>query len=199
MSVILYRAVPTLYATFRKPILADEEANLRALPRRQRAMVRKGIRHGLTAHIDVDLHRFYPLYANNVHRHGTPALPSRWFESLRREFRVDCEVMTVCDPAGHAVFSVLSFYFRDEAMPDYAGDSVTARDLAADDFKYWTLMRRACLDGRRVFDFGRSKVDTGPFAYKKTGALSPRRSTTDIACSGRTVCRSTTRRTRATP
>jgi FemAB-related protein (PEP-CTERM system-associated) len=162
-----------LYATFRKAILPEEEANLRAIPRRQRAMVRKGINSSLTFKVEDHLRHFYPLYANNVHRHGTPALPRRWFESLQRQFGVDCEVMTVCDPAGRPVSSVLSFYFRDEVMPYYAGDTLAARDLAANDFKYWTLMRRACLDGRRMFDFGRSKVDTGPFAYKKNWGFEP--------------------------
>jgi hypothetical protein len=38
-----------LYVTFRKPILPDEEANMLAIPRKQRAMVRKGIKNGLVA------------------------------------------------------------------------------------------------------------------------------------------------------
>ena len=38
-----------LYVTFRKAILADEEANMLAIPRKQRAMVRKGIKNGLTS------------------------------------------------------------------------------------------------------------------------------------------------------
>ena len=42
---------------------------------------------------------------------------------------------------------MLSFYFRDEVLPYYAGDDLAARDLAANDFKYWELMRRACARG----------------------------------------------------
>ena len=58
--------------TFRKAILPDVEANLLAIPRKQRAMVRKGIKHGLQSEIDVSVDRFFALYADNVHRHGTP-------------------------------------------------------------------------------------------------------------------------------
>ena len=71
-----------LYVTFRKPILADEEANMLAIPRKQRAMVRKGIKNGLRSDIDADVDRFFALYADNVHRHGTPALPKRYFQAL---------------------------------------------------------------------------------------------------------------------
>ena len=75
-----------LYVTFRKAILPDEEANMLAIPRKQRAMVRKGIKNGLQSAIDAGDDRFFRLYADNVHRHGTPALPRRYFAELQREF-----------------------------------------------------------------------------------------------------------------
>ena len=57
-----------------------------AIPRKHRAMVRKGAKHGLVSEIDADTQRFFALYADNVHRHGTPALPRRYFEALLAEF-----------------------------------------------------------------------------------------------------------------
>jgi FemAB-related protein (PEP-CTERM system-associated) len=165
--------VNDLYVTFRKSILPDEDANLQQIPRRQRAMIRKGIGNGLVARADADVHRFFALYADNVHRHGSPALPRRWFEALLREFGQDCRMMTVSSADGTPVSSVMSFYFRDEVLPYYAGDTFAARNLAANDFKYWELMRRACGEGVSMFDFGRSKVHTGAFAYKKNWGFEP--------------------------
>jgi FemAB-related protein (PEP-CTERM system-associated) len=162
-----------LYVTFRKEILPGVEANMLAIPRKQRAMVRKGIQRGLRSEIDASVDRFFALYADNVHRHGTPALPKRYFETLQRVFGRDAEVLTVLDPAGAPVSSVLTFYFRDEALPYYAGDAMAARELAANDFKYWELMRRACERGLRVFDYGRSKRDTGSFDFKKNWGFEP--------------------------
>ncbi|HMO46557.1 MAG TPA: FemAB family PEP-CTERM system-associated protein [Rubrivivax sp.] len=162
-----------LYVTFRKPILADEEANMLAIPRKQRAMVRKGIKNELRAELDAGVERFFALYADNVHRHGTPALPKRYFQALRDEFGGDCEVLTVSSPDGRPLSSVLSFYFRDEVLPYYAGDDLAARELAANDFKYWELMRRACARGIKVFDYGRSKHGTGPYAFKKNWGFEP--------------------------
>jgi len=162
-----------LYVTFRKPILPDEEANLNAIPRKQRAMVRKGIKNELKSELDAGVDRFFALYADNVHRHGTPALPRRYFEILRREFGADCDVLTVTAKDGRPLSSVLSFTFRNEVLPYYAGDDLAARDLAANDFKYWELMRRACARGLTLFDYGRSKQGTGPYAFKKNWGFEP--------------------------
>lgn len=156
-----------LYVTFRKPLLGNDEANMLAIPRKQRAMVRKGIANGLRADVDTNADRFFALFAGNVHRHGTPAMPKAWFEGLMAEFGAEAEVLTVVTADGIPVSSVLSFYFRDEVLPYYAGDAEAARDLAANDFKYWALMQRACSRGAKLFDYGRSKVGTGPYAFKK--------------------------------
>jgi FemAB-related protein (PEP-CTERM system-associated) len=162
-----------LYVTFRKAISGDDEANMQAIPRKQRAMVRKGIKNNLVSHIDANVDRFFDMFADNVHRHGTPAMPKRYFQALQSVFGPDCEVLTVTTAEGRPLSSVLSFYFRDEVLPYYAGDDEAARDLAANDFKYWELMRRAAARGTRLFDYGRSKQGTGPYAFKKNWGFEP--------------------------
>lgn len=162
-----------LYVTFRKEILPEVEANMLAIPRKQRAMVRKGTKNCLKSQVDRSSDRFFSLFADNVHRHGTPALPKRYFDTLLEVFGDDCEILTITSPEGKLLSSVLSFYFRDEVLPYYAGDDEAARDLAANDFKYWELMRRSCERGLRIFDYGRSKVGTGPYAFKKNWGFEP--------------------------
>ena len=161
-----------LYFTFRKAIDPDVEANMLAIPRKQRAMVRKGIKNALAAEIDANADRFFKLFADNVKRHGTPALPKRYFALLKDVFGADCEVLTVLHQ-GRVVSSVLTFYFRDEVLPYYAGDTEDARHLAANDFKYWELMRRGCERGYKLFDYGRSKRGTGQFDFKKNWGFEP--------------------------
>ncbi len=163
-----------LYVCFRKEIDPDVEANMLAIPRKQRAMVRKGIKNGLRSEIDANADRFFKLYADNVLRHGTPAMPKKYFEKLLQVFGRDCDVLTVVDTGGRPISSVLSFYFRDEILPYYAGDDVTARDLAGNDFKYWELMRRSCERGIRIFDYGRSKQGTGSYSFKKNWGFEPK-------------------------
>jgi FemAB-related protein (PEP-CTERM system-associated) len=156
-----------LYYTFRREILADEEQNMLAIPRKQRAMVRKGIKAGLRGEIDNGIERFFAAYSSSVHRLGTPVFGRRYFAALREVFGEDCEVLTITQADGALVSSVMNFYFRDEVLPYYGGGLPLARDVAGNDFMYWELMRRAALRGVKTFDFGRSKLGTGAFDFKK--------------------------------
>jgi FemAB-related protein (PEP-CTERM system-associated) len=161
-----------LYVTFRKAIDPDVERNLNGIPRKQRAMVRKGIKAGLKSEIDEDVERFFDAYSQSVHRLGTPVFSKRYFQVLREVFGPDCEMLTVTLESV-LVASVMSFYFRDEVLPYYGGGTERARDVAGNDFMYWELMRRACERGIRVFDYGRSKRGTGSFDFKKNWGFEP--------------------------
>jgi FemAB-related protein (PEP-CTERM system-associated) len=161
-----------LYVTFKKAIQPEVEANMNAIPRKQRAMVRKGIKAGLVGEIDADTTRFFQAYSASVHRLGTPVFSRKFFRLLKDEFGDDCEVLTITLD-GQVIASVMSFYFRDEVLPYYGGGTDAARAVAGNDFMYWDLMRRACERGLKVFDFGRSKRGTGSFDFKKNWGFEP--------------------------
>ncbi len=161
-----------LYVRFRKEIAADHEVNLKAIPRKQRAVVRKGIDAGLIAVSDAGTERFFALYSESVRNLGTPVLPARWFRLLKEVFGPDCDVLTI-EHEGRAVASVLSFWFRDTVLPYYGGGGDAARGVKANDFMYWALMCRAAERGVRIFDYGRSKVGTGSYSFKKNWGFEP--------------------------
>ncbi|MGH7119427.1 MAG: FemAB family XrtA/PEP-CTERM system-associated protein [Acetobacteraceae bacterium] len=162
----------TLYETFRKRLPATEEAVLQSIPRKQRAVVRKGITSGLRARVDREADRFFGLYAESVHNLGTPVFPRRYFRLLLDLFVESAEVLTVED-SGRAVSAVLCFRFRDEILPYYAGGGRDARGRGGHDFMYWEVMRRAVARGLDLFDFGRSKIGTGAHAFKKNWGFQP--------------------------
>jgi FemAB-related protein (PEP-CTERM system-associated) len=162
----------TLYATFRRPIDADPAANLKAIPRKQRAVIRQSLTRGLTVVADGGIERFFALYALSVRNLGTPVFAKRYFAALKREFGSDCEVLIAMHD-GAPVCAVMSFYFRDEVLPYYAGASPAARRLGAYDFIYWHILCEAAQRGLKIFDFGRSKLGTGAFAFKKNWGFAP--------------------------
>src|SRR5699024_1361891 len=161
-----------LYYTFRKAISGDAEDDLKQIPRKQRAVVRKGIKSDMESIIDTDLDRFYDVYAESVRNLGTPVFSKKYPRLLPEVLADDCEILTILH-GNEAVASVFSFYFRDEVLPYYGGGTHRARALKANDFMYWELMRRAGERGVRCFDFGRSKVDTGPYRFKKHWGFEP--------------------------
>jgi FemAB-related protein (PEP-CTERM system-associated) len=161
-----------LYVTFRKEISADDEENMNAIPRKQRAMVRKGIKCGLAGEIDNDVERFFTAYATSVHRLGTPVFPKSYFKVIKEVFKDDCEIRIIVRE-GQLVAGVMSFFFRDEVLPYYGGGMPAARECAGNDFMYWDLMQASSKRGCRIFDFGRSKLGTGAFDFKKNWGFSP--------------------------
>ncbi|RPI13891.1 MAG: FemAB family PEP-CTERM system-associated protein [Lysobacterales bacterium] len=161
-----------LYVTFRKSIDPEAEKNLTAIPRKQRAVVRKGIKEGCVAEIDADAGRHYAMYSESLRNLGTPVFSQRYLEVLQEVFGPDCEILTV-QHGGAPIASCLTFYFRDEVLPYYGGGTYAARAVGGNDFMYWEIMERARQRGCRIFDYGRSKRGTGAFDFKRFWGFEP--------------------------
>jgi FemAB-related protein (PEP-CTERM system-associated) len=161
-----------LYATFSGPLSADDKENLLAIPRKQRAVVRKTLESNLTSEVPDGVDDVFRVYAESVRNLGTPVFPKRYFSALRSAFGKDCDAVVVKDD-GVPVSAVLNFYHKDSVLPYYGGGTSRARRNGANDFLYWEVMRRAAIRGYRRFDFGRSKAGTGAFAFKKNWGFAP--------------------------
>jgi FemAB-related protein (PEP-CTERM system-associated) len=163
------------HANFLKPLQADDEAELLAIPRKQRAEVRKGLENGLTIETgskqrDLDWH--YAIYAESVRNLGTPVFPKSLMTSVIEEFGGEADILTVLHD-GRPVASVLSLYHNGTVMPYWGGGVWAARRLRANDVMYYALMNHARLRGCAHFDFGRSKVDSGAYFFKKNWGFEP--------------------------
>jgi hypothetical protein len=187
--------VKELYVTFRKTLVEDHGANLKAIPNRQRAMLRKALKEGLYSEETGDVSRLYRVYAESVRNLGTPVFSRRYLKVLKEEFGEDCRCMMICQSrdgsavggtddaalcagvsgaGGDDVAGVLSFYFRGEVLPYYGGSVTRARSIkGCNHILYWELMRRSVDEGVLGFDFGRSKLDTGPYSFKKNLGFEP--------------------------
>lgn len=156
-----------LYVTFIRDIPKILDEKMLCIPQKRRNMVRKAIKLGLYASHNDTVDDFFPLYAENVRDHGTPALSKNYFQALISAFGDDCEILTIRAANGQPISTILSFYFRDQVLAYYAGEHSSARNTAANDLKYWELMKRAAERGCQTFDLGRSKKGTGSFEFKR--------------------------------
>ncbi|WP_079638764.1 FemAB family XrtA/PEP-CTERM system-associated protein [Sphingopyxis flava] len=164
-----------VYAGFARDLAGDDEAELLAIPRKQRAEVRKALAGNLrvtSGRDGAERRDHYRVYAESVRNLGTPVFPRALFDDVLDAFGDDAEILTVRD-GDRPVASVLSLYWRGAVMPYWGGGTFEARRLRANELMYFALMRRARERGCTRFDFGRSKLGTGPFAYKKNWGFEP--------------------------
>ncbi|MCI5046746.1 MAG: FemAB family PEP-CTERM system-associated protein [Aquisalinus sp.] len=166
-----------VYAGFVADIPADRDDNLKQIPRKKRADLRKAIKKAEAGDLKVtsvtQTREFYNLYAESVRNLGTPVWPEKLLKIILEAFPDETEIL-VAKAEGHAVAALVSFYFGDTVLPYYAGAGFAARKLHAYDYLYWEQMRRAHEKGCGKFDFGRSKVGTGAYAYKTHWGFEPK-------------------------
>ena len=163
------------HAGFVAPLAADDDAQLTAIPRKQRAEVRKGLGLDMAVQIGTsarDRAMHYAVYAQSVRNLGTPVFPRALFDAVLDGFGEDAEILTVLHH-GEPVASVLSLYHRGAVMPYWGGGVLAARALRANDVMYYRLMCHARTRGCDRFDFGRSKVDSGAYHFKRNWGFAP--------------------------
>ncbi|MDI1295953.1 MAG: FemAB family PEP-CTERM system-associated protein [bacterium] len=158
------------YLGFSRPLAVDDEAELKAVPKRHRAEIRKGLGNGLDFESGSDkrlrdIH--YRLYCHSVHNLGTPVFPRALFDRIMDRFGADADIAVVSKD-GTPLSAVVSFYHKGACMPYWHGAADGARAMRSNEVLYFLLMRQSRERGLSVFDFGRSKVGTGPAAWKKT-------------------------------
>lgn len=160
------------HVTFRKAIDTDPQANLMAIPRKQRAMIRKGIKAGLRYEMDEDVTQLYRAMLECKRNLGTPFFGRRFLQAIKTTFGDQVEILNVLQGT-RPVCSVMSFRYADQVLPYYGGGGDLARDTSGNDFMYWCVMERACEQGVRLFDYGRSQVGSGAYRFKKHWGFEP--------------------------
>lgn len=158
---------------FVQPLAEGDEAQLTAIPRKQRAEVRRS----LTFDLDITIGReaadraaHYAVYAASVRNLGTPVFPRSLFEAVLDS--IDADILTIRHK-GEPLASVLSLYHDGAVMPYWGGGTAEARPLRANDRMYYELMLHARRRGCDRFDFGRSKTGSGAWSFKKNWGFDP--------------------------
>lgn len=160
---------------FVAPLAEDDEAQLLAIPRKQRAEVRKGLANPLEVEVgssERDRAAHYAVYAESVRNLGTPVFPRALFDAVLDLLGDDADILTVRHE-DRPVASVLSLYHRGAVMPYWGGGTRAARALRANDRMYFALMLHARQRGCTRFDFGRSKVGSGAADFKRNWGFTP--------------------------
>jgi FemAB-related protein (PEP-CTERM system-associated) len=163
-----------VYAGFAKPLPQGDEAILKSIKRRHRS-IRRAQAFNLEARCGrgpEDLAAFVRAYGESVRNLGSPLYPPALFRAMLDLFGEEADILTVVKD-GQPYASTLNFYFRDSVIAYWGGGVREARDCFANELMYFEIMRHASRRGCTRFDFGRSKVGSGPYAFKSLWGFEP--------------------------
>lgn len=136
-----------------------------------RRMVSKGTKAGLQVvegRSAAEWAEFYRLLTASRRCLGLPALPSRFFDEIRKQLPEANRVLYLALRDGHPVAGALSLKSPQVFILEYSGEENLGNGTGAGQMVYWESMRRACAEGCRWFSFGRTSFDnTGLAAYKR--------------------------------
>jgi FemAB-related protein (PEP-CTERM system-associated) len=164
------------HCNFVRPLAGEDEAQLLAIPRKQRAEVRKSLTSDLTVEIgrtERDRAAHYAVFAESYRNLGTPVFPRALLDSVLDAFGDDADILTIRHE-GRPVASVITLYHGRAAMPYWGGGTWEARSLRANDRMYYELMLHARRRKCALFDFGRSKTASGAYHFKRNWGFEPK-------------------------
>jgi len=144
-------------------------------PAKLRSQIRKAEKNGLTASVATGpaaLKAFYPVFAANMHRLGSPVHGKNWFQALERHYGARLLVGLV--RLGHRpVAAGIVLRQGQTACIPWASTRVEFNHLAPNMLLYWQLLRYVTEQGCRIFDFGRSTPGEGTFRFKRQWGAQP--------------------------
>lgn len=154
------------YVTFHQQVTPQTgEELLTAIPKKTRNMVRKALKFNYTSRMAPNLDAFYRLLTLSYRRLGTPVFPRRFFETMLREFGPVADAREILLD-GRVVASSLNLLFRKQMHTFYAASDQKFLAMAPNNFLYYDHLLWAGQNGFELFDFGRSKLETGTYDFK---------------------------------
>ncbi|HVR75161.1 MAG TPA: FemAB family XrtA/PEP-CTERM system-associated protein, partial [Planctomycetota bacterium] len=162
-------------ATLVLPLLASPDDLWKSFSPKVRNQVRKAEKEGLTTEaVEArGLDEFYPVFARNMRDLGSPVHARRFFEMVLEAFGTRAKLYVTRDGQKRAVGGAIALLFRDTVTVPWASSLREAFPSCPNHSLYWKVLSRAVEEGARLFDFGRSHVDSGTYKFKTQWGAQP--------------------------
>jgi len=140
----------------------------KSLDPKVRNQVRKAQKAGLRCQFGREelLPEFYRVFARNMRDLGTPVWGISLFRNILGAFPKTSEIAVV-RLGDQAVGGGLVLSFKDTVYMPSASSLREYFHLCPNNLLYWEVIKRACENGYKTFDFGRSTVGSGTYSFKK--------------------------------
>lgn len=115
---------------------------------------------------------FYAVFAENMRDLGTPVYPKRFFQAILERFEPHCQLVVI-DWQGEPGAAAFLTFWQGRAEVPWASCRAKAKPLGLNMKLYWELLSLSVSRGCRLFDFGRSTVDSGTYRFKRQWGAQP--------------------------
>lgn len=169
-----------LYYLFDLDLPSDSEIVWKQMRKRNRNILRKGIKSGLTPSFNgaghpesLEFRRFYEMFCLSQRALGTPVLPIGFFQKLLKIFPTQTKIFSA-KYEGKAVSSLFVFLHKDTISPYYIGYDSNYLKFAPNNYILWEVIRYGCEKGFKRYDMGRSRKGTGSYEFKRHWGIEPK-------------------------
>jgi FemAB-related protein (PEP-CTERM system-associated) len=154
--------------TLTLPLPADADRLWRQLDRKIRNMVRKAERSGLSVEVGgaEKLAAFYDVFAMRMRDLGSPVHAPQFLRAVLDAFGERARIALVRKDAT-PVGGLVALAFKDTLAVPWASCLKDSFSSGSNMLLYWEVLRTACAQGFRRFDFGRSSRDSGTYHFKR--------------------------------
>jgi len=155
-------------------LCGDSEVLWKKLGAKRRSQIKRPLREGAESEIGgVELvEDFYRVFSVKYRDLGVPVYPLKWFRAVLERFPELTRVVLV-RIAGQPVAASIVIGFNDTLEVPWASSLREADRFGVNMYLYWSMLEYAEREGYRVFDFGRSTVDSGTWRFKKQWGAEP--------------------------
>ena len=153
-----------------------ESSNLlmKSFKSKLRSQIKKPIKEGLSAKIGGGelLDDFYKVFTVNMRDLGSPVHSKRLMRNVLLEFPDKSGVVMVYkDDLPIACSMIVGF--RDTLENPWASSLREYSKMSPNMLLYWTMLKYACDNGYKYFDFGRSSPEEGTYRFKEQWGAKP--------------------------
>lgn len=155
------------------PSTADDL--LKSFSSKLRSQIRRPEKEGMSSKVGREelLDDFYSVFSINMRDLGTPVYSKSFFANILSEFPDKTWITTVYTSNGIPVASGFLVGFKNRLEIPWASSLSDYNRLSPNMLLYWGVLKFACEQGFRVFDFGRSTPGEGTYKFKEQWGSRP--------------------------
>lgn len=158
------------------PLPNDKEELFSSFKSKLRSQVRKAEKNGLTGELGNSallVDEFYEVFAQNMHKLGSPVHGKGWFEALAQAYG-DNLTIGVVRSEGRCIGAGIVLSVGVKMSIPWASTLAEFNRLSPNMMLYWNFLSLACDSGKKQFDFGRSTFGEGTYKFKQQWGAEPR-------------------------